>query len=223
MKQEMRKRGLRQAMLWSALFLLVLIVFVLRLDRNLLFVDIGIVLRVVLAVLGSLSAWKWFTVLTGRFLGGINEFCAKAAKPAEMRERVEHIWSRGTALHTCRMDADYLVWGDGMKSAVVPFQDVIWAYIWTTSASRFSMGKYLTVWMRDGQGRDFGLGRNFSADFVPRAQETVSRHLAQYHPDIVWDGHHLLERRGFRKELRRAMDEKGVKGFQNYIRSQMQE
>jgi len=175
MIQEMRKKGIQKGLLLSCLCLAMLVMTV-RPDGS------G-ALGLGTIFLGAAAVRQWIIVFSNRFLKGIRAFCDQASSPALMMERVENIWKKGTRVgRYCRVDSEYLVWGNGLSSAVIPWKNVTRAYVFW-----FRGNPRLRVFFKNGTAQSVTLGQATFGSGNRESERIILEHIAKHHPKIALD------------------------------------
>jgi len=174
MVKEMRKRGIRKGLLLSGLGILLLALAIYRRDA-----DNNSFLPLLLV--GGLALWQWALVFSNRFLRGIEAFCNQTSDPASTMARVENIWTQGVkGAKYCRMDAEYLVWGNGLRSEVIPFNELARAYIYP-----FRGNLILRLIFKSGKDQSLMLDATGSTAKRQAIEKTIFEHIEEHHPDIL--------------------------------------
>jgi len=69
-----------------------------------------------------------FEGLDQKSMKGITKFCKKADNSDVMMERLEKTWKTGFDFGSGRIDNEYLIGLNKMRSKVIPLESVVWAY-----------------------------------------------------------------------------------------------
>jgi len=130
MIREMRRKSIWKAFFWTLGFIIIVTVIVVStLVGNSPFGTGSIWTNVVFAIfiiLYTIITTKSLCVAIGKkYLKGIKEFCNQADNPAQMMACIEHVWINAeVATEHCRIDSEYLIYGDGVRSVVISWNRV---------------------------------------------------------------------------------------------------
>ena len=202
MTQEMRWKGIRIAIGWSLASILGVFVLLLPLEVSDTFLAVVVPIGLTL-VSGGIAIRQWVAVSRKKYLDGIEVFCSLADAPLLMRSRIDNIWQNGTVItKRCRTDCEYLVFGDGKRSVVVPWENITRLFCEETFISNINGGPGrwrmdLGIILQDDTGeilRIFsqrwlfissdGMFAN-SREVMDKAKAILYSHVAKYYPHVL--------------------------------------
>ena len=86
-----------------------------------------------------------FEGLEQKSLEGIIKFCKKADNSDAIMARLERTWKTGFDFGSGRIDNEYLIGLNKMRTKVIPLGSVVWAYMYTASLNGGVVRVDLTV------------------------------------------------------------------------------
>jgi len=145
---------------------------------------------------------NWVNASKGGPIAGIEKFCKATDNPDAMLLRMEKTWQNGVRVKSTRMDKEYAICVINMKSMVIPFNDVFWAY---KSVSRTNGIEYscLKVVFNNGKGQDYTL--NSDQALI----NAILNHIAENCPHIIT---------GYSDEMGKLYSKRDMAGLKEYAR-----
>jgi len=202
MAQEMRRKGIRIAIGWSLASIVGVFVLLLPIEGAGMFFSIAVPIGLSL-VSGGIAIRQWVAVFRKKYLDGIEVFCSLADDPLLMRSRIDNIWQNGTVItKRCHTDHEYLVFGDGKRSVVVPWKNITRLFCEETFSSNINGGPGswrmdLGIILQDDTGeilRIFsqrwlfisseGMFKN-RREVMDKAKTSIYKHAAKYYPHVL--------------------------------------
>lgn len=193
-----RKSIFRMGVLVLPLGLSLAFIFLTGFDiRNVLFLIVGCVLSILMI---PLIKMKWKRISQNDYMKEIKEFADQSTDPWKMMKRLEVTWKKGEKITiVCRMDDEFLLFGDGITSGVVRWQEVekVEVHMDVSDGVRsLRFGKSyihdLVIWMhlKNAKPRHFPIASvTLRTKRAPKYFDKITKKLfdnvAKYHPGIV--------------------------------------
>ena len=132
----------------------------------------------------------------------IEKFCNDSHDPGAMMERLEKVWREGVNYGSFRLDAEYIIYASGMKTAVIPLKGAVLTY---KEVDRASGAVFVILNVRYGDGQ-------WNKHHMNEGEvNTILRHVMENCRNIAV---------GENKETNALWREKDMDGFRVYARNQ---
>jgi len=200
MTQEMGWKGIRIALGWSLLSgVCIFAFFVSSENLDIIYAVVPIIFFVIFS---GIAMRQWLIVFRKKHLEGIDAFCNLASDPLLMKKHIENIWSNGIVItKRCRTDREYLVFGDGKRSMVIPLGNIVQLFcVKALDSGPRDPGRWrmdVGIVLQNGTGeilRIFsqtwlflsseGIFKNVHNE-MSNAEKILYNHFIKYHPNVL--------------------------------------
>ena len=140
---------------------------------------------------------QWEDISKSEYMKDIKEFVDQSSDPWKMMKRLEYTWKKGEKVtNSCRVDDEFLIFGDGTLSGVVPWEEVEKIEMrWDVIRGHRNLQYQrigLRVYLKDDEIRSFFMGMkrfefNRPSEHFEKITKKLFDHVAKHHPSIVLD------------------------------------